>query len=58
MATFNLREKRGVAQVEFAPVVPGKGSAQQARYNAHLSKLDLARRFPLHQAPLKHCATV
>jgi len=56
-ATFNLREKRGVAQVEFAPVLPGKGNAQQAKYNAHMSKLDLARRFPLHQAALKRCAT-
>jgi hypothetical protein len=33
-----------------------KGSAQQVRYNAHVSKLDLARRFPVHQAPLKRCA--
>jgi hypothetical protein len=56
MATFNVREKRGVAQVDFAPVLPGKGSAQQVRYNAHVSKLDLARRFPIHQAPLKRCA--
>jgi len=54
-ATFNLREKRGVAQVEFAPALPGKGNAQQARYNAHVARLDLAHRFPLHQAPLKRC---
>jgi len=55
-ATFNVREKRGTAQVEFAPVQPGKANAQLARYNAHISKLALAKRFALHQVPLKRCA--
>ena len=56
MVTFNLGEKRGVAQVDFAPVVPGKANAQMAKYNAHISKLGLAKRFPLDKAPLKKCA--
>ena len=55
MVTFNLGEKRGVAQVDFAPVVPGKANAQMAKYNAHISKLGLAKRFPLDKAQLKKC---
>lgn len=55
MVTFNLGEKRGVAQVDFAPVMPGKGNAQMAKYNAHISKLGLAKRFPLDKAQLKKC---
>ena len=27
-ATFNLGEKKGAAQVDFAPVMPDKGAAQ------------------------------
>ena len=53
MATFNLGEKKGAAQVDFAPVMPGKGTAQMAKYNAHISKLNLAKRFPLDKVPLK-----
>ena len=55
MVTFNLGEKRGVAQVDFAPVMSGKGNAQMAKYNAHISKLGLAKRFPLDKAQLKRC---
>lgn len=55
VVTFNLGEKRGVAQVDFAPVMPGKANAQMAKYNAHISKLALAKRFPLDKAQLKKC---
>jgi len=55
-ATFNLAEKKGVAQVEFAPVMPGKSNAQLNAYNARISKLNLARRFPLNKELLKKCA--
>ena len=56
VVTFNVGERKGAAQVEFAPVMPGKGNALQAKYNAHVSKLDLAKRFPLDKVPLKKCA--
>ena len=56
MVTFNAGEKKGVAQLEFAPAMPGKGNAQQAKYNAHISKLNLARRFPIDKVPLRKCA--
>jgi len=56
VVTFNVGEKKGATQVEFAPVMPGKGNAQQAKYNAHISKLDLAKRFPFDKVPLKKCA--
>lgn len=55
-ATFNVGERRGAAQVEFAPVMPGKATAQLKAYNARISRLNLAKRFPLHQVPLKKCA--
>ena len=55
-ATFNLGEKQGVAQVEFAPVIPGKANAQLAAYNARISKLNLAKRFPINKVPLNKCA--
>lgn len=54
-ASFNVGEKKGVAQLDFAPVMPGKAPAQKA-YNAHISKLNLAKRFPLDKVPLKKCA--
>jgi hypothetical protein len=54
-ATFNVNEKKGVAQVEFAPVQPGASNAQLRTYNARISKLNLARRYPLHALPLKKC---
>jgi len=55
-ATFNAGEKKGAATVEFAPVLQGKGSAQFNAYNARVSKLNLAKRFPLNNVPLKKCA--
>ena len=54
--TFNLKEKRGVAQVDFAPVQPGATTAPGKSYNAHISKLNLARRFALDKAQLEKCA--
>ena len=56
IATFNLGEKKGAAQVEFAPVMPGTGTAQLKAYNARISKLNLAKRFPLNKVLLKRCA--
>jgi hypothetical protein len=55
-ATFNLREKKGAAQVDFAPVMPGANSAQGKTYNAQISKLNLEKRFPLNKVLLKKCA--
>lgn len=57
-ATFNVGEKKGVAQVEFAPVQPGAASnAQLAAYNTRITQLNLAKRFlPLNKALLKKCA--
>ena len=52
---FNLGEKKGVAQVEYSPVQPGASTPQGKAYNARISKLNLARRFPLHNVPLKKC---
>jgi hypothetical protein len=52
--TFNAGEKRGVATLEFSPVTPGPGPALKA-LNAHLAKLDLAKRFPLNKGTLKKC---
>jgi hypothetical protein len=54
-ATFNVGEKKGVAQVEFAPVMPGASNAQLRAYNARISKLNLAKRYPLNAVPLKKC---
>lgn len=36
-ATFNVGEKKGTAQVEFAPVMPGTATPQLKAYNAHIS---------------------
>jgi hypothetical protein len=56
-ATFNVAEKKGAAQVDFAPVQPGANSTAQAKaYNAHISKLKLEKRFALNKVPLKKCA--
>ena len=55
-ATFNVGEKKGVAQIEFSPVQPGTQTAMLKAYNARISKLNLAKRFPLDKAPLKKCA--
>jgi len=56
MVTFNVGEKKGTAQIEFAPVMPGKATPLLAKYNARISKLNLAARFPLGKVTLKRCA--
>lgn len=53
--SFNVGEKKGVAQVDFAPPISG-GNAQAAAYNARINQLSLAKRFPLDKVPLKKCA--
>jgi len=55
-ASFSVGEKKGVAQLDFAPVQPGKSTPQSNAYNAHISKLNLAKRFPLNKVSLKKCA--
>lgn len=55
-ATFNVGEKKGTAQVEFAPVQPGANNAQGKAYNAQISKLNLEKRFALNRVLLKKCA--
>lgn len=56
-ATFNVGEKKGIAQVAFAPVQPGAaGNALLAAYNKRITELNLAKRFPLHEVPLTKCA--
>jgi hypothetical protein len=55
-ATFNAAEKKGVAQMGFAPVQPGAPSNPQlAAYNKRITQLNLAKRFPLDNVPLKKC---
>ena len=54
--SFNAGEKKGVAQVAFAFVTPGKGNAQLDAIHARIAKLNLAKRFPIHNVPLKKCA--
>ncbi len=54
--TFNAGEKKGVAQLAFASVTPGKGNAQLNAVNARIAKLNLAELFPLNNVPLKKCA--
>ncbi len=54
-AIFNVGERKGVAQVEFSPVQPAASTAPGKAYNAHISKLNLAKRFPLNKVPLKKC---
>ena len=51
--TFNNGEKKGAALIEFSHFMPGKPTSA---YNARITKLNLAKRFPLHQVPLKKCA--
>jgi hypothetical protein len=54
--TFNYQEKRGTALAEMAPPGPDRaGNAALNALNARLRKLNLAKRFPLHQVPLKKC---
>lgn len=55
-ASFNYGEKKGVARVEMAIPGPDRpGNAVLNAMNAHFRKLNLAKRFPLHQVPLKKC---
>lgn len=54
--TFNLREKKGVAQIEYAPHMPGKVTPQLKTYNARIDQLGLAKRFPIDKVALKRCA--
>ena len=55
-ATFNHGEKKGVAIVEMAIPGPDRpGAAAANAMNAHFRKLNLAKRFPLHQVALKKC---
>ncbi len=56
MVTFNVGEKKGAALLEFSPVIPGKATPQSAKYNARISKLNLAARFPMAKVTLKRCA--
>jgi len=56
MVTFNVGEKKGTAQIEFSPLIPGKATPQSAKYNARISKLNLAARFPIARVTLKRCA--
>jgi len=45
-----------VAIVEMAMPGPDRpGAAAANAMNAHFRKLNLAKRFPLHQVPLKKC---
>jgi hypothetical protein len=53
--TFNVQEKKGTAVVEFAFVMTGNVNPASAAMNARLAKLNLAKRFPLHNVPLKMC---
>jgi len=52
--TFNVGEKKGVAQVDFAPPMTG-GNSQMAAYNTRINQLSLAKRFPLDKVPLRKC---
>lgn len=56
MVTFNVGEKKGAAQLEYSPIMPGKSTPALAKYNARISKLNLAARFPLAKVTLKRCA--
>jgi hypothetical protein len=55
--TFNVGEKRGVARMDFASVLPQNNTPQLKLYNARISKLNLAKRFPLGKRPLKKCGS-
>jgi hypothetical protein len=56
LATFNHGEKKGVALVEMAVPGPDRpGAAASNAMYAYFRKLNLAKRFPLHQVPLKKC---
>jgi hypothetical protein len=53
---FNYNEKKGVAQADMASPIAGNVNAIGKALNARLAKLNLVKRFPLNQVPLKKCA--
>lgn len=53
--TFNAGEKKGVARADFVSVIKGQQTPQMKAYNAHIAKLDLAKRFPIAKVALKKC---
>jgi hypothetical protein len=55
-ATFNLNEKKGVAQLELGVPTPAHPANKvAAASNARLAKLNLRKRFPLQGVTLKRC---
>lgn len=55
-ATFNVEEKKGVAQFELGVPTPAHPANKvAAASNARLAKLNLRKRFPLQAVPLKRC---
>jgi hypothetical protein len=55
-ATFNVNEKKGVAQLELGVPTPAHPANKvAAASNARLAKLGLRKRFPLQNVPLKKC---
>ena len=55
-ATFNLSEKKGVAQLELGVPTPAHPANKvAAASNARLAKLGLRKRFPLQGVLLKRC---
>ena len=54
--TFNVNERKGVARIEFAPLMPGKATPQLTVYNKRIGALGLAKRFPIEKVALKRCA--
>jgi hypothetical protein len=55
-AMFNVNEKKGVAQLELGVPTPAHPANKvAAAHNARLTKLNLRKRFPLQNVPLKKC---
>jgi len=52
---FNAGEKKGVAQAEFAATITPAQTPHAKAYNAHIAKLNLAKRFPLEKIAPKKC---
>jgi hypothetical protein len=52
---FNAAEKKGVAQAEFAAPISSAPTPHAKAYNAHIAKMNLAKRFPLDKDALKKC---
>jgi hypothetical protein len=58
-ATFNVNEKKGVTQLELGvPTAAHPANKVAATSNARLAKLNLRKRFPLQNTPLKKCPAV